>query len=152
MRLSRWNTSGLRSRIGRLGYTLPSTWEVRYSLPYAPSGHIIDANICVLADVPLYAFSLFLPSIISSLGYTSTKAQLLSVPPYAAAAILTITVGCGFEFDNFSIRSTSADCLKISPIEHTKEASATSAPHSSEWAASQCSSLGELLHHPRTLS
>lgn len=44
-------------------------------------------------DVPLYAFSLFLPSIIASLGYKSTTAQLLSVPPYAAAAILTITVG-----------------------------------------------------------
>jgi len=27
------------------------------------------------------------------LGYKSTTAQLLSVPPYAAAAILTITVG-----------------------------------------------------------
>ncbi|CAF9908538.1 MAG: hypothetical protein ALECFALPRED_004668 [Alectoria fallacina] len=51
------------------------------------------AAIYMGADVPLYAFSLFLPSIISSLGYTSTKAQLLSVPPYAAAAILTITVG-----------------------------------------------------------
>ena len=44
-------------------------------------------------DAPLYAFSLFLPSIISSLGYTATTAQLLSVPPYAAAAILTISVG-----------------------------------------------------------
>ena len=48
----------------------------------------------VPADAPLYAFSLFLPSIISALGYKSTKAQLLSVPPYAVAAILTITIGC----------------------------------------------------------
>ena len=38
-------------------------------------------------DMPLYAFSLFLPTIISELGYKTTKAQLLSVPPYAAAAI-----------------------------------------------------------------
>ncbi|KAL3417948.1 major facilitator superfamily transporter [Phlyctema vagabunda] len=44
-------------------------------------------------DMPLYAFSLFLPTIISELGYTTTKAQLLSVPPYAAAALLTVTVG-----------------------------------------------------------
>jgi len=43
--------------------------------------------------MPLYAFSLFLPSIISQLGFTTTKAQLLTVPPYAAAAILTITIG-----------------------------------------------------------
>lgn len=44
-------------------------------------------------DMPLYAFSLFLPTIISELGYKTTKAQLLTVPPYAAAAILTITIG-----------------------------------------------------------
>ncbi|KAI2463084.1 MFS general substrate transporter [Annulohypoxylon bovei var. microspora] len=46
-------------------------------------------------DMPLYAFSLFLPSIIQELGWgTSTvRAQLLSVPPYAAAALLTVVVG-----------------------------------------------------------
>ncbi|KAH6671026.1 MFS nicotinic acid transporter-like protein [Halenospora varia] len=44
-------------------------------------------------DMPLYAFSLFLPSIINQMGYSSTRAQLLSVPPYAAAAILTVTIG-----------------------------------------------------------
>ena len=42
---------------------------------------------------PLYAFSLFLPTIIQDLGYKDTKAQLLSVPPYAAAAILTVSIG-----------------------------------------------------------
>ena len=51
------------------------------------------AAIYMGCDVPLYAFSLFLPSIIKDLGYKSTTAQLLTVPPYAAAAILTITVG-----------------------------------------------------------
>lgn len=45
------------------------------------------------ADMPLYAFSLFTPTIIHELGYTSTTANLLSVPPYAAAAALTVTVG-----------------------------------------------------------
>lgn len=44
-------------------------------------------------DGPLYAFSLFLPSIISELGYASTKANLLTVPPYAAAAVMTISIG-----------------------------------------------------------
>ena len=39
-------------------------------------------------DGSLYAFSLFLPSIISSLGYTATKAQLLTVPPYAVACLM----------------------------------------------------------------
>ena len=41
----------------------------------------------------LYAFSLFVPTIIRDLGYTSTTAQLLSVPPYAVAAVLTIIIG-----------------------------------------------------------
>src|SRR4051812_34245300 len=40
-------------------------------------------------DMPLYAFSLFLPTIIAQMGYKSTKAQLMSVPPYACAAIAT---------------------------------------------------------------
>ena len=44
-------------------------------------------------DGALYAFSLFLPTIIKNLGYTSTKAQLLTVPPYAVAAICTVAVG-----------------------------------------------------------
>ncbi|KZF26760.1 retrograde regulation protein 2 [Xylona heveae TC161] len=52
-----------------------------------------SAIVYMGADGALYAFSLFLPSIIDELGYTSIKAQLLSVPPYAAACILTILVG-----------------------------------------------------------
>jgi hypothetical protein len=41
-------------------------------------------------DGPLYAFSLFLPSIVSALGYTATKAQLLTVPPYAVACLMVL--------------------------------------------------------------
>ncbi|KAK3393353.1 major facilitator superfamily domain-containing protein [Podospora didyma] len=46
-------------------------------------------------DMPLYAFSLFLPSIIAGLGWNSTviRAQLMSVPPYAVAALLTVVIG-----------------------------------------------------------
>ena len=51
------------------------------------------AIIYMGCDGSLYAFSLFLPSIINSLGYTSTTANLLSVPPYAVAAVLTVAVG-----------------------------------------------------------
>lgn len=43
--------------------------------------------------IPLYAFSLFLPTILRGMGYRGTHAQLLSVPPYACAAVLTIAVG-----------------------------------------------------------
>jgi nitrate/nitrite transporter NarK len=41
----------------------------------------------------LYSFSLFLPTIMVSLGYTGNRAQLMSVPPYAAAAVMTVFVG-----------------------------------------------------------
>ena len=47
--------------------------------------------------MPLYSFSLFLPSIIQQMSFTTPdniiRNQLLSVPPYAAGAILTIAVG-----------------------------------------------------------
>ncbi|KAH8736147.1 major facilitator superfamily domain-containing protein [Ilyonectria robusta] len=43
--------------------------------------------------VPLYAFSLFLPTILRGMGYHGTHAQLLSVPPYAVAAVCTISIG-----------------------------------------------------------
>ncbi|KAH3988409.1 hypothetical protein HBH51_001300 [Parastagonospora nodorum] len=40
--------------------------------------------------VPLYSFTLFLPSIISGMGYTSTTAQLFTVPPNMAAFVTVI--------------------------------------------------------------
>jgi MFS family permease len=41
---------------------------------------------------PLYGISLFLPTIIRTLGYTSSKAQLMTVPIYITAAILAVVV------------------------------------------------------------
>ncbi|RFU25196.1 hypothetical protein B7463_g11143, partial [Scytalidium lignicola] len=43
-------------------------------------------------SLPLYTLSLFLPTIISELGYTAAQAQLLTVPPYAVATVFTIVV------------------------------------------------------------
>jgi MFS family permease len=54
---------------------------------------LMFAIIYMGADGALYAFSLFLPTIIQQLGYTSTTANLLSVPPYAAAAVVTVLIG-----------------------------------------------------------
>lgn len=51
------------------------------------------AVIYMGCDGVLYAFSLFIPSIIKNLGYSATEAQLLTVPPYALAAIGTVLVG-----------------------------------------------------------
>ena len=111
------------------------------------------ALIYMGADCPLYAFSLFLPSIVAGLGYTSTKAQLLSVPPYAAAAILTITIGYVRTYTSSTLILPSPEFLCMSkivpftpndipivhinihntrsPIEPNSEVSATSSPPSS---------------------
>lgn len=53
----------------------------------------ISCVIYMGAATSLYSFSLFLPTIIVQMGYTTTRAQLLSVPPYVAAAILTVVIG-----------------------------------------------------------
>ncbi|PTB70448.1 MFS general substrate transporter [Trichoderma citrinoviride] len=49
-------------------------------------------NIVVYWSVvcPLYGISLFLPTIIKSLNYTSSTAQLMTVPIYVVAAILAV--------------------------------------------------------------
>lgn len=44
-------------------------------------------------DGPLFAFSLFTPTIISQLGFQATAANLLSVPVYAWACIMTVAIG-----------------------------------------------------------
>lgn len=44
-------------------------------------------------DGALYAFSLFTPTVIGGLGYSGTTANLLSVPPYAVAAVVTVFIG-----------------------------------------------------------
>ncbi|GKT66440.1 major facilitator superfamily transporter [Colletotrichum tofieldiae] len=43
-------------------------------------------------SLPLYTFSLFIPTIIKNLGYTAAVAQLLTIPPYALAFATTLTV------------------------------------------------------------
>ena len=48
-------------------------------------------------SLPLYTLSLFLPTIIKELGYTAAQAQLLTVPPYAVATVLTLTVAIASE-------------------------------------------------------
>ncbi|OAX39610.1 MFS general substrate transporter [Rhizopogon vinicolor AM-OR11-026] len=63
------------------------------------------------ADMPLYAFSLFLPSIISQLapGYAATPANLLTVPVYALACVSTCLVG--FLADKYGNRGMLNFCL-----------------------------------------
>ena len=54
-------------------------------------------------SLPLYTLSLFLPTIIKELGYTAAQAQLLTVPPYAVAFVLTLSVAIASE--KFKIRA-----------------------------------------------
>lgn len=41
---------------------------------------------------PLYGISLFLPTIVRSLGYSSSQAQLMTVPIYITAAVIAVIV------------------------------------------------------------
>ncbi|CAE6412546.1 unnamed protein product [Rhizoctonia solani] len=43
-------------------------------------------------NVALSSISVFLPTIIRTLGYTNAKAQLMSVPPYACAGVIMLIV------------------------------------------------------------
>lgn len=43
----------------------------------------IHSLIYICGSTPLYSLSLFLPSIISEMGYTNLTAQAMSAPPYA---------------------------------------------------------------------
>jgi len=50
--------------------------------------------ICLGIALPTFSFALFLPSIINvGLGFKATDSQLMTVPPYAAAFIFTISAG-----------------------------------------------------------
>lgn len=53
--------------------------------------------------VPLYGVSLFTPTIVKTLGYSSTRAQLMSVPIYIVAAAWSI--GQAFASDMLGLRS-----------------------------------------------
>lgn len=48
-------------------------------------------TICIFT--PLYSFSLFLPLIVKTLGYSNANAQLMSVPPYVVACFFCILAG-----------------------------------------------------------
>ncbi|KAF7723576.1 hypothetical protein EC973_001817 [Apophysomyces ossiformis] len=47
----------------------------------------MHALVYICGSTPLYSLSLFLPSIISGMGYTDLSAQAMSAPPYAVVAM-----------------------------------------------------------------
>ncbi|KIK64090.1 hypothetical protein GYMLUDRAFT_40332 [Collybiopsis luxurians FD-317 M1] len=69
--------------------------------------------ICV--SVPFSSLSLFAPSIVSGLGYTGLDAQLFTVPPYAVAFVVTVTIS--WLSDKYERRSLATSlCLFIAGI------------------------------------
>lgn len=45
-----------------------------------------------LISAPFSNLSLFIPAIVAGLGYTSLNAQLMNIPPYAVAYVVTLLV------------------------------------------------------------
>jgi MFS family permease len=78
--------------LGLLGYVwfflLLSSSPSSSSLYMCEDGLLTEIGIVC----PLYGISLFLPSIIRGLGYTSSTAQLLTVPIYITASVLAVVV------------------------------------------------------------
>ncbi|KAI8951976.1 MFS transporter-like protein [Xylaria longipes] len=62
----------------RMAFSAPQLW--------------LSSFIWFFLLIPLYSFSLFLPTIISGLGYTSTQAQLFTVPPNFGAVLSVLFV------------------------------------------------------------
>ena len=59
---------------------------------------------------PLYGISFFLPTIINQLGYTASNSQLLTIPIYVTASILTIVV-C--YFSDRSVKGELHPCITM---------------------------------------
>ncbi|KAK6439190.1 hypothetical protein LTR95_004609 [Oleoguttula sp. CCFEE 5521] len=54
--------------------------------------NIVCAFGFFFVNVTVQSFSLFLPSILADLGWTATRAQLYSVPPYIVACLISISI------------------------------------------------------------
>ena len=52
----------------------------------------ISSKLYFLISAPFSSLSLFIPAIVSGLGYTSLNAQLMTIPPYAVAYVVTLLV------------------------------------------------------------
>ncbi|KAI0409476.1 MFS general substrate transporter [Xylaria palmicola] len=71
-------------------------WNMRYLYAGLKDWKMwLGMAIYMGCDMPLYGFSLFLPTIIQESGWSTSviHTNLLSVPPYAAAAVLTVLIG-----------------------------------------------------------
>lgn len=51
-------------------------------------------------STPFSSLSLFTPSITAGLGYENLQAQLMTVPPYAVAYVVTVAVAGSADYFN----------------------------------------------------
>ncbi|KAM5541470.1 hypothetical protein V8D89_005024 [Ganoderma adspersum] len=67
-------------------------WKFLWQALRDPHTYLM-VGIYLFILIPAYSFVLFLPTIIAELGFAASTAQLLSIPPNAAACILTVLAG-----------------------------------------------------------
>ncbi|KAM0405889.1 hypothetical protein ACHAO7_007598 [Fusarium culmorum] len=90
-----------RLQLDRSG--LAEEFEMRYARDAFRDWKIwVHMLIAAGTFTAVYAYSLFLPTIIRDLGYSSTTAQLMSTPPYLVACV--ICVGAGWWADKIQQR------------------------------------------------
>lgn len=63
-------------------------------------------------SAPFSSLSLFTPTIVAGLGYTDLEAQLMAVPPYAVAYVMTL-------FVSWSADRLDASVIKISKTDRS---------------------------------
>ncbi|PCH43295.1 MFS general substrate transporter [Wolfiporia cocos MD-104 SS10] len=67
-------------------------WKFLFQALKDPHSYMLMATYIFIV-IPTYALALFLPTIISGLGYSEGHAQLLAVPPYVGGCVFTILSG-----------------------------------------------------------
>lgn len=78
----------------------------------------INNNLCAagffLINITVQGLSIFMPTILADLGWTATKAQLYSVPPYVAACLGAILIA--YISDKTRRRGIYLACATFLPI------------------------------------
>ncbi|KAI0739493.1 MFS general substrate transporter [Daedaleopsis nitida] len=67
-------------------------WHFLWQALRDPRSYLL-AGVYLFVLIPTYSFALFLPTIISGLGFSASHAQLLSVPPNVAGCLFTVLAG-----------------------------------------------------------